>query len=251
MHGAGGAVELVDRLLGGPRRAASAPTGRPATMPSDARDGLLPVQQRRDRRPARARRARPGAGADPRLGRAPRQRDQRHLRRRPARPVHLDPPVAAVSRDRPGPRRRLGRGAGYTVNLPVAPGSGDEVFCGWSMVSRCRWRGCSSRSWCWSRPALTRTRPIRWPIAGSPSSGLRRWPPRCARSAQSSRCRSVGFWRGAMRWRAGAVGGGCARGVGLGGSRSWLGRHRPADKRRGLPAAARGARATARSGGPR
>ena len=46
-----------------------------------AGDGLLPLQQRRDRGAARASRARRRAGADPRLGRPPRQRDERHLPR--------------------------------------------------------------------------------------------------------------------------------------------------------------------------
>ena len=40
----------------------------------------------------------------------------------------LDPPVAAVPGHRPGARRGLGRGRGFTVNLPVAPGSGDATF---------------------------------------------------------------------------------------------------------------------------
>ena len=60
-------------------------------------DGLLPVQQRRRRGAPRDRRARARAGDDPRLGRPPRQRDERHLLRDRRRAVHLDPPVPPVS----------------------------------------------------------------------------------------------------------------------------------------------------------
>ena len=72
--------------------------------------------------------ARRGAGADPRLGRPPRQRDERHLPRRPVGAVLLDPRVAAVSGHRPGVRRWApAPGEGFTVNLPVPGGSGDAV----------------------------------------------------------------------------------------------------------------------------
>ena len=70
------------------------------------------------------------ARADPRLGRPPRQRDQRHLPRDRRRAV----------RDRSTSRRCIpgtgpagdagsGPGEGYTVNLPVPAGSGDAAWC--------------------------------------------------------------------------------------------------------------------------
>ena len=54
--------------------------------------------------------------------------------------VRLDPPVAAVPRDRAGVRRRLGRGRGlHASTCRSRPGSGDGVFC--SLVDHvvCRW----------------------------------------------------------------------------------------------------------------
>ena len=57
----------------------AAPAGPPRR--GRPRDGLLPVQQRRGGRRARARRVRRRAGADPRLGRPPRQRHRGDLRR--------------------------------------------------------------------------------------------------------------------------------------------------------------------------
>ena len=72
------------------------------------RDGLLPVQQRRGGRRARARRVRRRTGADPRLGRPPRERDGGDLRRLRSRAVREHPPVAALSR---APARRTSRGA--------------------------------------------------------------------------------------------------------------------------------------------
>ena len=86
-------------------------------------DGLLPVQQRRRRRGPRDRRLRRRAGADPRLGRPPRQRDRGDLRRARRRPLREHPPEPALSRaPAPPGRRGTGAGEGYTVNLPVAAG---------------------------------------------------------------------------------------------------------------------------------
>ena len=106
---AGGAVGLVDLLLD-----RSAPVGlqRPPAARTSRRarpgDGLLSVQQRRRRRAACRSRPRARARARPRLGRPPRQRDQRHLPREPRGSVRLDPPVAAV----PGHGSGVGRGRG-------------------------------------------------------------------------------------------------------------------------------------------
>ena len=90
-----------------------------------ARDGVLPVQQHRGRRAVRARRPRARAGDDRRLGRAPRQRDQRHL------PRHRPRCCSSRSTSRrciraPGPASDVGSGdgRGFTVNLPVRAGRG-------------------------------------------------------------------------------------------------------------------------------
>ena len=74
--------QMVDLLLDRRRavRVQRAPAARPS-RPDGTRDGLLPVQQHRGRGPARARCGRSRARDDPRLGRASRQRDQRHLPR--------------------------------------------------------------------------------------------------------------------------------------------------------------------------
>ena len=75
-------------------------------------DGLLPVQQRRGRRPPRDRRLRRRAGADPRLGRPPRQRHRGDLRRDVRRPLLQHPPMAALSGHRRRGVRRRGGGGG-------------------------------------------------------------------------------------------------------------------------------------------
>ena len=107
LHAAGGACALVEALVAG-----DAPTGF---------CGLRPPGHHAE--PARAmgfclfnnvavaaRHALDALGLDagvrPRLGRSPRQRDERHLLLRPRRAVREDPPVAAVSRA----RAAIGRG---------------------------------------------------------------------------------------------------------------------------------------------
>ena len=112
LRGAGGACALVDALLGG-----EAPCGVSAHRPpghhaeAGAGDGLLPVQQRRGRGAARARRPRRRARADPRLGRPPRQRDQR----RSSTPTRRCCSSRSTSRrciPGTGPARDVGLGAG-------------------------------------------------------------------------------------------------------------------------------------------
>ena len=80
----------------------------PARPPcrEDDRDGLLPVQQRRDRRPPRAEGAWRRARRHRRLGRPPRQRHAGHLLGRPERALLLDPSDAALSRHRREGRNR-------------------------------------------------------------------------------------------------------------------------------------------------
>ncbi len=85
-HAAGAVVLATDLVVRGECRdrvLRGAPAGAPCG--ARARDGLLPVQQRRGRRGARARGARPRARRDRRLRRPPRQRHRGHLHRRPAR----------------------------------------------------------------------------------------------------------------------------------------------------------------------
>ena len=109
-HAAGGAAALAGALLAGEIRVGGQPA--PAAGPprhASAGDGVLPVQQRGRGRPACPRRGGHLARADPRLGRAPRQRHQRHLPRHRSGAVLLDSPVAPVSRHRAGARRWLGR----------------------------------------------------------------------------------------------------------------------------------------------
>ena len=107
------------------------------------------------------------ARADPRLGRAPRQRDERHLPRRSGRPVLLDPRVAAVSRDRPGGGRRVRRGGG----LHGEPAGARRVGRRGVRLARRARRGAAdprlgSRSSCSSRRDSTPIAPIRSPPAG-------------------------------------------------------------------------------------
>ena len=168
LHAAGGAVELVEALLGAERCGRgrdAAPAARPP-RDRDARDGLLPLQQRRDRRAARGRRVRRAARADPRLGRPSRQRHERHLRRARRRPVLLDPPVAAVSGD--GPASDVGtRRGGGVHGQPAGAGrlAATTCSCRSSSTSCGRWRAPSSPTSCSSRPATTRTPTTRWPDA--------------------------------------------------------------------------------------
>ena len=129
-HAAGGAVELVERVLDG-----AAPTGFSVHRPpghhatADRAMGFclfnniaVAARWALDHR-ARAR-------DDRRLRRPPRQRHQRHLRRRSAGAVRLHPPVAAVPGDRAAADVGRGDGEGFNVNLPVDPGSGDDIFVG-------------------------------------------------------------------------------------------------------------------------
>ena len=112
--------------------------------------------------------ARRRARADPRLGRPPRQRDERHLPRRPERAVRLDPRVAAVSghRARRGRRARApGRASRSTCRCPA--GSGDAGYGSLvehvvvPLIAR-----LASRSSCSCRRASTPTATTRWRPAG-------------------------------------------------------------------------------------
>ena len=160
------------------------------------------------RRGGRTSRARRRAGADPRLGRAPRQRDRGDLRRRLRRAVRLDPRVAAVSGHRPGVvRRRRARGRGTRSTCRCPAGSGDAVV---PLAGRARGgaadRARGSRSSCSSRRASTPTATTRSPRARSPRPGFAGDDRvAAARRATRSARRSGWCWRAATtsaRWRA-------------------------------------------------
>ncbi len=113
VRSAGGAVALVDSLLSG--EAATGLLGHAAARAprrAAAGDGVLLLRQRGGGGAPRRGGARRRAGADPRLGRPPRQRDERDLPRGPARAVRLDPRVAAVSGHGSGVRSGRGRRRG-------------------------------------------------------------------------------------------------------------------------------------------
>ena len=158
---------------GRPRRRVRAAPARPPRR-ARAGDGLLLLRQRRRRGPPRPVGARRRAGADPRLGRPPRQRDQRDLPRRPERAVRLDPRVAAVSRHGPGLRRRLGRGDRLHGQPARARRHRRR---GLPLARRARRReadpATGARSWSSSRRASTRTSTTRWRPAASPRPATR------------------------------------------------------------------------------
>ena len=101
-----------------------------------------------------------GARADPRLRRAPRQRHERHLPRRPTRSCSAR---STSRRCIPGPARRRtsarARATGYTVNLPVPGGLGRRrLRARSSSTSSCRSAARTRPRSCSSRPATTPTR---------------------------------------------------------------------------------------------
>ena len=146
-------------------RRCSAGSGRllgaaPARPPrrARARDGLLPVRQRRDRRAARARLARRRARAGARLGRAPRQRHQRRssTSRREVlfASIHQYPFY-------PGTGALTDVGAGRRRGLLDQPAGAGRArartsSAGWSSTWCCRRRARSTPTSCSSRPATTR-----------------------------------------------------------------------------------------------
>ena len=98
------------------------------------------------------------AGADPRLGRPPRQRDQRDLPVILRRAVRVDPPGAAVPGDGAGVGRRVAvRGRATRSTCPCRRGRGTRATRRWSRTWSCRWRGPSRPISCWCRPASTPT----------------------------------------------------------------------------------------------
>ena len=117
-------------------------------------DGLLPLRQRRHRRPPRAGRARPRAGGDRRLGRPPRQRHAGDLLRRPDSVFFVSMHQWPFYPGSGGPDDQ----GDTTLNIPLPAGCGDEDYLrafDHSSSPRC---ARSSPTWCSSPPASTRTR---------------------------------------------------------------------------------------------
>ena len=126
------------------RRAALRPPRR-----ARARDGLLPVQQRRGRRRAGDRRARRPQGVRPGLGRPPRQRHRGGVPAPPGRAVREHPPGGAVSRHGPAratPARARARATRSTCRCPRDPKRSCGCRC--SSTSCCRRPSRSSPIWC-------------------------------------------------------------------------------------------------------
>ena len=152
---AGGAIEAVERggfaLVRPPGHHALARPG----------DGVLLLQQRRDRGPLRAGRARPRARRHPRLGRPPRQRDAGHLPGRRQRALRLPPRVAVLPR-----LGRAERPGGHDPQHPDVGGLGRRgVPPARSTTRSCR-RWSSSGRTCSSCPrGSTHTWTIPWPTS--------------------------------------------------------------------------------------
>ena len=109
----------------GPQRLRLDPAARPSRRSRDP-DGLLLFQQRRDRRPARAKSAWRRARRDHGFRRPSRQRHPAHFLGRSDRALRLDPPDAALSR-----HRRASRSAASTTRSstrPYAPATEATLF---------------------------------------------------------------------------------------------------------------------------
>ena len=212
LHAAGGAVALVDALLGGDGPRFGASLHRPPGHHAEprARDGLLPLQQRRGGGTAGARSLGRRARADPRLGRSPRQRDQRHLPRRSRRALREHPRVAAVSRHGAGRRHRV-RARGGLHRQPARAG-GDRrrglVLAGRARRGRARARVPPGPGAHLRRLRRARARSARR-LPRHAARATRRWRRACAAWPTSSTCRSAWCSRAATtsrhwpsrRWR--------------------------------------------------
>ena len=129
LRAAGGAVALVDALLRDGEPCGVSALRPPGHHAEAARAMGFCFFNNVAVAAAHARAAHGGrAGADPRLGRAPRQRHERHLPRRSRRCCSARSTSGRCIRA-PGPAQDAGSGAGegFTVNLPVPGGSGDAV----------------------------------------------------------------------------------------------------------------------------
>ena len=132
------------------------------------------------------------AGADLRLGRAPRQRNRGDLLRGPVGPLLEHPPEPALPRHRRGRRRRARRGGGLHGQPARAAGLRfGRVPVAHPARGRARRPRASTRGSSSSRPATTPTATTRWRSARSTRAASRRWRRAFASSAPSSGCRMV------------------------------------------------------------
>ena len=166
---AGAGLAAIDALRRGRGTAASSRFVLPATMQLRERPSGFCLLNNVAVAAAALRPRR--AGADRRLGRAPRQRHAGHLLGRPPGLVRVDAPVAGVSRARAGRRDRRSERAGPHGQLATAPG----------LDRRRRAGGASTKS---SAPAIDDSR-----RHGCSLGGLRRAPRRSARRSRVERRR--------------------------------------------------------------
>ena len=139
-RGDGAGRQGPQRLLPDP------PAGAPRQR--GAGDGLLHLQQRGHRRPARPTQTRRRQGADRRLGRASRQRHAEHLLRRRLGLLLQHAPEPLVSVDGHEGRDRPRQRAGDDAQLPDVPRRRPEgVLRGASSTAWPRRRTTSSRNW--------------------------------------------------------------------------------------------------------
>ena len=128
---AGGLLTAVEAVLDGELDNAFAllrPPGHHAER--DGADGLLPLQQHRDRGALGAARARHRARGDRRLGRAPRQRDRGDLPRRPVGADDLAAPGRALPRRHAASSRCAARAPARarTSTSRCPPATGDDGY---------------------------------------------------------------------------------------------------------------------------
>ena len=168
LHAAGAACAMVRALMAGEaprrllRRAPAGPSRRGA-----AGDGLLPVQQRRDRRAAGDRASSGRAGCSMLDWDVHHGNGTAEIFRRRAdvlyASIHQSPFYPGT---RPARRRRVRRGRGlHDQPARARPARARSCGCRCSRTSCCRWRSRSRPTSCSSLPASTPTPRTRWPAA--------------------------------------------------------------------------------------
>ena len=200
---AGGLLELLRRGARGRGRQRLRPRAAAgSSRRARARDGLLPLQQRRDRgRASPATRHRVASSIvdwDLHHGNG----TQHLFERRSRRALRLDAPVSLLSGHRRGRRgRRAAPAPGRTLNLPFPAGFGDRrVRARLRRGDRARSAGSSRRSSCWSRRASTATSAIRSAACRSRPAGFARHGAGLRRAGGRVRGRPlVGRARGRLR----------------------------------------------------
>ena len=184
----------------GARNAFFARSGRPATTAERGQShGVLPVQQRRDRRASCPQGPWGGAGGRDRLRRPPRQRDAGHLLGRRRTALCFDPPGPVLSRHRRGGGAGRARADRQRALAPPAAG-GPEFREAFQTVLLAGAGGFPARPRDGFRPGSTRTMPIRWRSFSSTrtiSSGRR--ASLCTLAAEHAGGRLVSTLEGGLR----------------------------------------------------